>query len=59
MKLVINVLKRLIMSFLLIYSLNVIISDLNVFVPINFVSIAVISLLGIPGMLSFLVLLIL
>lgn len=56
----IKLLKRICCSFLMIYSFDVVLSGFNVVVPINFITLLVVTLLGYPGLimlaLSFLLL---
>lgn len=47
-----KVVKRIIFSFLVLYGLNVLVSSINIFIPINLFTITIVSLLGIPGLLS-------
>lgn len=44
--------KKLIFAFLLLYGLNVIVTSLNIFIPINIFTITTVSFLGVPGLLS-------
>lgn len=44
--------KKIILSFLILYGLNVITSSINVFIPINIITLFIVSLLGIPGLLA-------
>lgn len=47
-----KIVKRVILSFCIIYGFNLIASGLNIFIPINFVTIAMVTFLGIPGLLA-------
>ncbi len=47
-----NIVKKVTAAFLIIYGINLIISNINIFVPINVVSVGVVSILGIPGLVS-------
>lgn len=47
-----KVLRKVVIAILLLYSFNVLIASTNVFVPINYVTISVVSFLGIPGVVS-------
>ena len=44
--------KKVVMAIALLYSFNLLLSSLNILVPINYISIGTVSLLGIPGLLS-------
>lgn len=47
-----KVVKKIIFAFVILYGLNVIISSINIFIPINIFTLAVVSILGVPGLLS-------
>lgn len=47
-----KIVKKIIFAFVVLYGLNVIVSSINIFIPINLFTITVVSLLGIPGLLS-------
>lgn len=51
-KVILKILKRLVFSFCLLYSFNVIGSSLNMIIPINYFSIITTSFLGIPGLIG-------
>lgn len=51
-KIIKKVVKKIIFSFVLLYGLNVIVSSINIFIPINIFTLAIVSILGIPGLLS-------
>ena len=46
------IVKRLIYSFVILYTVGMILNFLNIFVPINIFSLLVVSFLGFPGMIS-------
>ncbi len=46
--------KKIVVAIALLYSFNVLISSLDILIPINYVSVGVVSVLGIPGLLSLL-----
>ncbi|MBE6155575.1 MAG: hypothetical protein E7164_02315 [Firmicutes bacterium] len=48
--LLIKVVKRIIVAFFMLYGLNLIISSLNIVIPINIITIFLVGLLGIPGL---------
>ena len=48
----IKVMKRVIYAVLIIYSLNLLVMNIGVFVPINYFTIGTVSLLGFPGLIS-------
>lgn len=47
-----KIVKKILFAFVVLYGLNVIVSSINIFIPINLFTITVVSLLGIPGLLS-------
>ena len=49
-KLIIKLLKRFIFAVILIYSLDMLLSSLNFYLPLNWVTILVITALGLPGL---------
>lgn len=55
LKTFIFIIKKLIESFLLLFSLNVVIKSLGIVVPINVFNLSIITLLGIPGLIGLLI----
>ena len=51
-KIIFTVIKKIIFAILMLYSLNLLTSLMDVIIPINIVSIVIVSLLGIPGLLT-------
>lgn len=51
------VLKKVTWSIILLYSYNVMVMPLNLTIPINLITISAITLLGIPALISFIVIL--
>jgi hypothetical protein len=49
MKIFINIVKKIILSFLLIYGYNLIMYPLNLYIPINNINILVVYMFGIKG----------
>lgn len=47
-----EVLKRIVLAICLVYAFNLVASGLNIFIPINVITIAVVSALGISGLLA-------
>jgi len=52
MKKIFFVLKKVVVAISLLYSFNLIISGLNILIPINLITIFVVSFLGISGLIS-------
>ena len=52
MKLIVKFVKKTVMAFLVLYGINMILSGVNFYIPINIITVGVLSLLGIPGMLG-------
>lgn len=53
LKKVLFIFRRIIFSSFLLYGYNVILNPINVFVPINIITLLSISIFGIPALLSF------
>lgn len=52
-----EILKRIIISVFLLYSFNLVMSPLEIMIPINMITVVGITVLGFPALLSFLVIL--
>lgn len=52
MKKILFIVRRIIFAFCIIYAFNLIVVGLEIFIPLNIVTISVVSLLGMPGLLS-------
>ena len=52
MKLIVKFIKKIIMAFLVLYGINMILSGVNFYIPINLITVGVLTLLGVPGMLG-------
>lgn len=46
------ILKRILFAFGIIYGINLILNNASIYIPINFVTLTITSLLGVPGLLS-------
>ena len=51
-KYILKILSKLCFAFVSIYGLNLILSGINIFIPINIVTIILVTLLGSPGILG-------
>ena len=51
-KKVITIIRKICTSVFVIYGLNLILSSINIFIPINIINVGVVSLLGFPGLFS-------
>lgn len=56
MKNIYLIIKKLVVSLCLIYSLNIIICKTGIIIPINIYTISIISILGVPGIVCIIVL---
>lgn len=56
MKHIINLIKRVLMAFVVIYTLNFLLINVNLFIPINLFTVIVVTLLGIPGSVALVIL---
>jgi hypothetical protein len=57
LKKIYEILKRIIISVFLLYSFNLVMSPLEIMIPINMITVVGITVLGFPALLSFLVIL--
>ena len=48
-KTIIKIIRKICMSFVMLYGLNLIINMANITIPINIITIVLVSILGIPG----------
>lgn len=51
-KVILKVMSKLCFAFISVYGLNLILSGLNIFIPINIITIVLVTLLGSPGILG-------
>jgi len=58
MKKIINLVKRILFSFVALYGFNTIGSNFSLVIPINFISLSLVTLLGFPALLSLVLLLV-
>ena len=58
MKKIINLVKRILFSFVVLYGFNTIGSNFSLVIPINFISLSLVTLLGFPTLLSLVLLLV-
>ena len=47
-----KLLKKVIFAFGLIYGVDVILKNVGIYIPINYITISITSILGVPGLLS-------
>lgn len=52
MKKIFWVFKKIIIAFCLIYAFNLVVVGLDIFIPVNIITVSVVSCLGIPGLLA-------
>lgn len=55
MKKVYSIVRRIVLSIIILYCVNLIIYTSSVVIPINYASVGILSLLGLPGLISLLV----
>lgn len=55
MKKIITVIKKVVLSICILYTINLFIESTGVLLPINYVSVSIVSLLGIPSIIGLLV----
>ena len=51
-KIVLKILSKLCVAFVSVYGLNLILSGVNIFIPINIITIVLVTILGSPGILG-------
>ena len=51
-KKIIKVVRKICVAFVSVYGLNLILGTLNIFIPINIITISIVSILGVPGLIS-------
>lgn len=56
MKTIILIIKKIVVALFMLYTINLIINQSGVIIPINIYSIALVSLLGLPAVIALLVL---
>lgn len=59
MKRIISLFRRFLLAFIILYGFNTVASNFDVIIPINFITLGVITVLGFPGLFSLTVLYIL
>lgn len=48
-------LKRIFFAFFILYGLNYLISAMHIYIPINFITVSIVSFLGLPGLASLII----
>ena len=56
MKKVLSLLKKVILSFIILYGYNLIASNFNMVIPINIITVGVVAILGVPSLVALLLL---
>lgn len=51
-KIILKLLKNLILAFCFIYGFDLIATGLNIFIPINVITILIVTILGLPGLVA-------
>lgn len=54
-KIFIKIIKKIIFSFLLLFSLNISVSKLGMIIPINWFNLSITTILGVPGLIGLIV----
>ncbi len=52
MRMIVNLFKRIIFSFIILYSFNTIGNSFNIIIPINIITLSLITMLGFPALFS-------
>ncbi len=58
MKLIFKLLRKIIISSFLLYGYNLLVQPLNLMIPINVITVSAITILGIPGLLAMVLILV-
>lgn len=56
MKKILSLLKKVILSFIILYGYNLIASNFNMVIPINIITVGVVAILGVPSLVALLLL---
>ena len=48
-------LRNIVLAFLVLYGLNYLISSIHIYIPINFITVGIVSFLGLPGLASLII----
>lgn len=49
---IISILKKIIFSFIILYSFNTVASNFNIIIPINLITLSLVTILGFPALFS-------
>ncbi len=52
---IIKILRKICIAFVMLYGLNILLSPTDIFIPINIITIVLVSILGTPGILGLVV----
>ncbi|MCI8574888.1 MAG: hypothetical protein HFI09_00270 [Bacilli bacterium] len=55
-KMIINLIKKIVIGFFVLYGFNLLVSSISILIPINCITVGTVAFLGIPGLLSLVVL---
>ena len=51
-KKIINLCRKVVVAFLMLYGFNLLVNSINIFIPINYITVGTVTFLGVPGLLS-------
>ena len=51
-KKIINLCRKVVVAFLMLYGFNLLVNSINFFIPINYITVGTVTFLGVPGLLS-------
>lgn len=49
---IIKLTKKICIAFVMLYGLNIILASIDIFIPINIITLSLVTILGIPGILG-------
>ena len=51
-KIIVKLIKKICLAFVMLYGLNIILSGVNIFIPINIITISLVTFLGVPSIIG-------
>jgi pro-sigmaK processing inhibitor BofA len=51
-KKILKIIRKICVAFIMLYGLNIILSSANIFIPINIITLTLVTILGVPGILG-------
>jgi len=51
-----KIVKKIVIAFLILYAFNMLVSSMNIYIPINVITVGVTTILGFPGLICLIIL---